>query len=93
MDKVCFTCHYYDASEETCRLDNFEIESPIPDALLTLFDMGEMLEMLEGHISNEEKRLELESDIHRLVSNTFEDLENPKIKILNPRGFGCNKWL
>lgn len=92
MEKVCRTCHWYNSSEETCTYDNFDVTNPIPDALLNLFDMGEFLGLLEEHIPDENKRIDLENAAQRLVSNVFEDLGNPKIKILAPESFGCNKW-
>lgn len=102
MDKVCRTCHYFDASEGVCTLDNFDTDNPVADELEYMFDSGELLEMLENELPDDklkdsrsasELRLSIEGLIRNFIKNQLSGIGDTKITINDPRSFGCNKWL
>ena len=55
-------------------------------------DMGEILEVIESVVENQELRETLDDLIGVKLNNLADEMASPKISIKNPESFGCNLW-
>ena len=96
IPRVCRWCSNY--VNGVCTADIYELTdeegydySPGGD-LKYAVDMGEIREVLESAISNQNLISELDSLLTVKLNNLADEFTPPNIKIKNPDTFGCSLW-
>lgn len=96
IDKVCKYCRYFNDGE--CTADIVELTYSegydwAPGSELNhAVDMGEILEVIESVVEDQQLRETLDDLIGTKLNNLADEMESPKISIKNPESFGCNLW-